>query len=141
VGLEPQNHPILGKLVKDGDFSWWLSQIEFLGQHVDFSLQTESSLSQDLIDRAAQFVSGLKSEETEYKKRIADDIMSYDGESAVIRNLSLEDVQGKMALEYIGYSEKDNFQLSYSDGGIFGGHMMVGHFDSTGQLKSSEIAG
>jgi hypothetical protein len=141
MGPETHNHSILGQLIKDGEYPWWLSQIEVLGRRVEFSLKTDLQLSSELIDKAVVFVNGLTTEESVYKSQIANDVMEYYGNTAVLSGLNLEEVQQKMQLEYIGFSDGNNFQLSYDDGGIFGGHLMTGYFDQLGQLTSSEIAG
>ncbi|WP_424951991.1 hypothetical protein [Deinococcus sp.] len=70
MSLEPLDHPILGGLVKDSAFAWWLSRIEFMGNNVEFSLQTESQLSTKLLDSAAKFINKLGAEESAYKTRL-----------------------------------------------------------------------
>ena len=59
----------------------------------------------------------------------------------VVLDLSIDEVRQKTQLEYIGFSDDGYFELSYNDGGIFGGHLMTGYFDYLGQLTSSDIVG
>lgn len=141
MGPESQNHPVLGRLAKGGDYPWWLSQIEVFGHRVEFSLKTDSQLSEELVYRAEIFINGLAKEELAYREQIANQIVEYDDVIMVADNLNSGQVVQKMKLEHVGFSENGDFQLSYDDRGMFGGHLITGYFDRSGQLMSSEIAG
>lgn len=129
-------------MVKDGDFPWWLSRLDWGGASVELSIKTDSDLSQDVLDGATHLLERLQTQERQLREQVAADIKTHEEGSIVLPDSGeIGSYVQKMTLEYIGYSEGGGFQLSYDDGGLFGGHLMTGYFTSSGQLESTEIAG
>lgn len=135
-------HSRLGQLVKDGDFPWWLSRLNLGGASVEISIKSNSGLSQSVLDGAAHLFEWLQTQERQFREQVAADIKTHDGNAVVLSDaVDVGSYMQRMTLERVSYSEDGRFQLSYDDGGLFGGHLMTGYFTPSGQLESTEIAG
>ncbi len=132
---------MLGQLVKDGNFPWWLSVIEVSGSPITLSVGTDTELTPQVLDAAARCVQMVRTNETRYRTQIATDLKAHVGKDAVVPDTDLAGYLNHMTLESVTYSDDGSLQLDYADGGLFGGHLMIGFFSVDGRLESTDIAG
>ncbi|MCD0157549.1 DUF2262 domain-containing protein [Deinococcus sp. 6GRE01] len=135
-------HPVLGTLVKDGKFPWWVGQVYFGGAAVELLVKTQREMNQLALEKVASFIKGLPEKEIQYRCQVAYDIRVRDGDTVALKEIrDVDQYMERMALNFIGFNDDGSFQLGYDDGGLFAGHLMNGYFTASGELVESEIAG
>jgi len=139
------SHPVLGQLNWDDKYQWWESKIYIGKVQVELLLRKSSDQVEGLTNQFALLVARLNEPNFErgLRLKIAESLRNdYIEHIKIIRTqpLDIESFASKMRLEHIAFSD-GQFSLSYDDGGLFAGHILVGHFDSSGNLKDADIAG
>jgi hypothetical protein len=142
-------HASIGILVFEEEYDWWTCQAEVHpGHSMDFHVSTWTGTelqigTGELLDRAAKYLEWVRRSEATVHRRVADTFTEpyNDFWSDSLGPLTSEQVLNQVSLSSIQLRTDGSAYWYYSDGGLFGNHLIEVRVDSTHTVTEMLLAG